>query len=184
MLTIFQLLFIGSLLTSLGAVTISLVAYWQHTRILNRFQRVERSYLKSLIYFKTLSRALRIVLQTSKAEDLLRELARRRRKRYISFCIYTEDSKPPDPQSLEKTILHAMESLVGILGVSKANPRLVYYDRRNGCGVLRLYHTEKYIALAALGLIREVEGKKTVIIPIKTSGTIKSARRTIPQIWK
>ncbi|HIP85069.1 MAG TPA: ribonuclease P, partial [Pyrodictium sp.] len=44
-------------------------------------------------------------------------------------------------------------------------------------------HTTKYIVLAALGVVRRVNGKRVLIIPVRTTGTIKRAKKAL-QTWR
>jgi RNase P/RNase MRP subunit POP5 len=41
-------------------------------------------------------------------------------------------------------------------------------------GIIRCSNNTKEIVLTALALIKEIKGKKIILSPIKTSGTIKS----------
>ncbi len=97
------------------------------------------------------------------------------RKRYIVFSIVSEDrfSKKEIEDSLKKKI----SKVYGIIGAAKADPKIVFYDPSIKKGIVRTSHKEKDLVLAVLSLIREINGKKVLIIPLKTTGTIKRARK-------
>lgn len=118
-------------------------------------------------------------LQSIDAEEFLEKLRRRRRRRYIAFIVVYEGEQPPSPQEVERAIIRAAERLAGQLTVALARLQLVYYDPERAAGILRASHDTKYLVLAALGLVRRIGDKRAVIIPVRTSGTIKRAKRAL-----
>ncbi|HIQ23550.1 MAG TPA: hypothetical protein EYH50_00695 [Pyrodictium delaneyi] len=118
-------------------------------------------------------------LQSSDAEKFLEKLRRRRRRRYIAFIIVYEGEQPPSPQEVERAIVRAAERLTGQLTVALARLQLVYYDPERAAGILRVSHDTKYLVLAALGLVRRIGDSRAVIIPVRTTGTIKRAKRAL-----
>ena len=128
---------------------------------------------------RMVKRALAAVLAGREAEELVRELRRRRRRRYIVFYVVYEGDTPPQPEELEKAIIRAVERLAGQLTVAKSRLQLVYYDPVRGAGILRATHDTKYLVLAGMALVRMVAGKRVVLVPVRTTGTIKTARRAL-----
>ncbi len=126
-----------------------------------------------------LERALARALESYEAEDALEKLRRRRRRRYIAFYVVTEDGEPPPPEEVEKAVMRAVERLAGELTVAKARLQLVYYQPERGAGIIRANHETKYLVLAAMGLVRRVAGKRAVLIPVRTTGTIRTAKRVL-----
>lgn len=97
------------------------------------------------------------------------------RRRYIVFSIISEHDF--DKRELEKAIRKKLALLYGIISLAKADPQLVFYDPRLKRGVIRTSHVMKDYVLAALSIIRNINGKQLLIIPIKTTGTIKKAKK-------
>jgi len=126
-----------------------------------------------------LERALARALESYEAEDALEKLRRRRRRRYIAFYVVTEDGEPPPPEEVEKAVIRAVERLAGELAVAKARLQLVYYQPERGAGIIRANHETKYLVLAAMGLVRRVAGRRALLIPVRTTGTIKTAKRVL-----
>jgi len=80
---------------------------------------------------------------------------------------------------LEKYIRERFRVLFGETNLVKADPQLIYYDPGIKRGVIRVAHTYKDQLIALLGSIREINGVKTLIIPLKSTGTIKRARKIL-----
>jgi ribonuclease P/MRP protein subunit POP5 len=99
------------------------------------------------------------------------------RKRYIVFQVISKKSF--DQRTVEDALRRAFRSLYGFKGLLQADPRLVYYDEKLNRGVIRIPHTYKYQTLAVLHTIREIDKDKVIILPVKTTGTIKKAREIV-----
>jgi len=97
------------------------------------------------------------------------------RRRYIVFSIVSEHDF--DKRELEKAIRRILALLYGMISLAKADPQLVFYDPKLKRGVLRTSHVMKDYVLAALSIIRNINEKQLLIIPIKTTGTIKKAKK-------
>lgn len=61
-------------------------------------------------------------------------------------------------------------------GANKIGLWLVELNPDENCGIIRCSHETKEIIITALTLIQEINGKRLIISPVKTSGTIKSLR--------
>jgi len=133
--------------------------------------------------YSIIARALASALASYEAEKALEKLRRKRRRRYIAFIVVAESGKPPEPQEMEKAILDAVKRVGGEIAVADARPRLVYYDPLRGLGIVSASHTTKYIVLAALGIVRYVNRRKVLVIPVRTTGTIKRAKKAL-QTWR
>jgi len=133
--------------------------------------------------YSLVAKAVSSALASYEAEKALEKLRRKRRRRYIAFIVVVESGKPPEPQAIEKAILDAVKRVGGEIAAADARPRLVYYDPLRGLGIISASHTTKYIVLAALGVVRRVNGKRVLIIPVRTTGTIKRAKKAL-QTWR
>lgn len=104
-------------------------------------------------------------------------LDRRVRKRYVVFSIVS--SEELDKHLVERAIRGQYRKYFGELHLVKADPQLIYFDQKLQRGVVRVTHAYVESLIAVLSLIREVNSHKCLFIPLKTTGTIKRARRAL-----
>ena len=97
------------------------------------------------------------------------------RRRYIVFSIISEHDF--DRKEIEKAIRRKLAILYGIVSLAKADPQLVFYDPKMKRGIIRTSHIMKDYVVAALSITRNIGDKQLLIIPIKTTGTIKKAKK-------
>lgn len=105
------------------------------------------------------------------------EARKPRRKRYIVFEVISNETITAS--ELNHTLGEEAEKLLGILGLSDITLKLIDFDEKLKRGIIRTDNYSKYIVLALLGLIRNIGNKKVLLIPLKTTGTIKKARQLI-----
>lgn len=149
------------------------------TSIQRNMNEFKRDYEELSARLRVLEKAVAKALESYEAEDMLEKLRRRRRRRYIVFRIVTEDGTSPPPEEVEKAILRAVERLGGQLTAALARVQLVYYHPEQAAGIIRASHDTKYLVLAALGLVRSIGGRRALIIPVRTTGTIRSAKKAL-----
>lgn len=120
--------------------------------------------------------ALRLEARYREALRVARKLSRKPRRRYVVFEVI-----PPvaDSKSLEDALKNVMKELKGVSGVVEAGVKVIEYNPETGRGILRVRRGYKYLALASLGLVRSVNGRRVLIIPIATTGSVKRARRLV-----
>lgn len=106
-------------------------------------------------------------------------LSRRPKKRYIAFEVLVPEGGPPGELELERAISQSFYDLFGKATLALARLRLAFYDDTTGRGVLAVRREYKYHALAAMGMTRSAGGREVLVIPIRTSGTIKGALRAL-----
>lgn len=153
-MNIIDVLAVSSLILSLSAL-ILLVLLWMRTR----------RYIE----------LVRIALKLGEKPGLSR--TGRIRKRYVVFAVVSDHEL--SNRVLEKAIRERFRILFGESNLVKADPQLVYYDPSIKRGVIRVSHTYKDQLIALLGSIREINGARILIIPLKSTGTIKRARRIL-----
>lgn len=184
-MSIYLMLILLLLLVTLDVLLLLFyVRVWRRVIVLER--RIAHSFWvvrQVAKQYSVIARAVSSALASYEAEKALEKLRRKRRRRYIAFVVVVESGKPPEPQEMEKAILSAIRRIGGEIVVADARPRLVYYDPLRGLGIISASHTTKYIVLAALGAIRRVGGRKALVIPIRTTGTIKRAKKAL-QTWR
>ncbi len=96
------------------------------------------------------------------------------RRRYIGFCIIHEGGI--SREDLIREIRKKEKEMYGITG---------YFDLirfNGGLGILRAPHQLKEDAINMLKNIRSIKGKRVIIYPLKTSGTIKGLLRRLKEM--
>jgi len=61
----------------------------------------------------------------------------------------------------------------------KASPQIIFFDEAKGVGVIRVLHTCTKHLIATLGLTKRVGNTNCILIPLKTTGTLKKAKEYI-----
>ena len=95
------------------------------------------------------------------------------RQRYILFKCIMEDYENLKQDSFLRLIWQSIWKYFGMKGANKIGLWLVNLNFENGFGVLRCSNETKEELITALGFIKEINGKKLIISPIKTSSSIK-----------
>jgi len=62
-------------------------------------------------------------------------------------------------------------------GANKIGLWLVELDLEKNYGIIRCSHETKEIIISAITLIRDINGKRVIFSPLRTSGTIKSIKK-------
>ena len=103
----------------------------------------------------------------------------REKKRYLVFEIQSNTNFKQ--QSVEKAITEEILKFIGTLGYSKAGVIFLKDNYKNNKGILRIGH--KYVdeVKMALGLIKNMEKKKTIIKTIYVSGILKKAKKYLKE---
>ncbi|MEM1627904.1 MAG: Rpp14/Pop5 family protein [Desulfurococcaceae archaeon] len=132
----------------------------------------------SLINLFKASKLLKSVKSLS--EPTIYEKKIRLRKRYLVFTAICEDKISKN--SLEKSVESKMIEYYGKSMVNKASPYLVFFDETSQRGIYRIVHLYLNFLIATLGLVKIIDGKKCVLIPLKTTGTLKKAHEILRKI--
>lgn len=103
------------------------------------------------------------------------KVVRKLRKRYVVFAILAE--KCPERALLEEVVRAKLSELFGKTAGYRASPYLIFYDRATCLGVIRISHLYKARLIAALSMIKEIGGERCLVIPLRTTGTLRSAKR-------
>ena len=102
-------------------------------------------------------------------------MVKKERQRYILFKIIRENV-----DSFENKELLIWNSIWRYFGMKEANKIglwLLELDLEENYGILRCSHNTKELIISALSLIKEIDGKRVILSPFKTSGTIRAIRR-------
>ncbi len=117
--------------------------------------------------------------------DLRRVVARtsrRPRRRYIVFEVLTSGNIGQG--SLEEAIKDQVRRVLGASGLVGSGVDLIQYDEARRRGILRVRSDYKYSIIGILGLVRNVDGARVLIIPLAVTGSIKRARRLMEGIGR
>ena len=90
----------------------------------------------------------------------------------------SEHKKPLNKQDILNSIWTSLWKYFGLKEASRVGLWLVDLDFLKGLGIIRCSHRTKEIVISALTFITEISGKKIILSPIKTSGTIRSIKNT------
>jgi len=126
----------------------------------------------------TIKKLLESVITGHKFEKSVRELAKkyskRPKKRYIVFEVVPSGLKANE---VEEVLYKTALELIGYKGVSELDMKLIHFDEKRSRGIVRVRWDKKYVMFAVLSLIRKVNGKDYMFIPLTTSGSLKRAKR-------
>lgn len=137
------------------------------------------NYSITKIYIKLRNLVIAYSKVISRKEEL-KELLRKPRKRYLIFRVIAE--KEVDEESLRKALLTRFREVIGDLGLSQVNVKLILYEPKSGYGVLRYDHLHRDLVLLCLALIRNINGIRVSLIPYRTTGTIKRAQEILKSL--
>ncbi|MBN1800735.1 MAG: hypothetical protein JW891_04470 [Candidatus Lokiarchaeota archaeon] len=104
-------------------------------------------------------------------------MVKRERQRYILFKIISENIEYLDQNEFLKSIWSSIWRFFGMKEANKIGLWLVDFKTDPGYGIIRCAHITKELIITALTLITEINGKRIIISPLKTSGTIKTMNK-------
>ena len=105
-------------------------------------------------------------------------IVRNERQRYILFKVLKEKEADFEQQEVIKAIWQSIWRYFGLKEANKMGLWLIEFNLEAGYGIIRSSHQTKEILISSLTLVNEISGEKVILSPIKTSGTIKSIKRT------
>ncbi|TFG13949.1 MAG: hypothetical protein EU535_04090 [Promethearchaeota archaeon] len=97
------------------------------------------------------------------------------RQRYILFQIIKEEEFQLSQHEILKALWQSIWRYFGLKEANKIGLWLMELEDRYG--IIRCSDTTKEIIITSLTFIKDVKGKKIILSPIKTSGTIKTLKR-------
>ena len=99
------------------------------------------------------------------------------RQRYILFKIIKETNLFCEKQDFLNLIWRSIWRYFGMKEANKIGLWLVKLNLEEEIGIIRCTNKTKEEIISALTLIREINGKRIILSPIKTSGTIKGLKK-------
>ncbi len=138
-------------------------------------------YLASLRRVRRVERALEALHRAAISEKALRKAVRlaskKPKRRYIVFEVLS--AEPVDESLIERSVIDLFRALYGEIALSDSRLKLVDYDSSINRGIFSIRREYKHHALAVLGLIRRINGREVMLMPIAVSGTLKRARKRL-----
>ncbi|MFW9900221.1 MAG: Rpp14/Pop5 family protein [Candidatus Thorarchaeota archaeon] len=92
------------------------------------------------------------------------------------FKIITESKKEITQNSLIKSIWQSIWRYFGLKEANKIGLWLIELNLDENYGIIRCTHQTKEILISALSLVKAVNDTRVILVPKKTSGTIKSIK--------
>lgn len=104
-------------------------------------------------------------------------MVKKERQRYVLFKIIGENMVSFEKKELLNSIWNSIWRYFGMKEANKIGLWLLELDLENKYGILRCSHNTKDVIISALSFIKEINGTRVILSPIKTSGTIKAIGR-------
>lgn len=118
------------------------------------------------------------LLSSKSLKKLIKTQEKRLIKRYIVFEIFSEET---NIDVLKSILMDALSRELGIINLASCNIKLIWFSMKRRCGILRV--KGPYICiptvLSALSLIRNLDNRRVIIVPLKVTGTLKRAKKYI-----
>ena len=99
------------------------------------------------------------------------------KQRYILFRIIKENGTIFDKQDFLRLIWRSIWRYFGIKEANKIGLWLIKLNFKEEIGIIRCSNETKEEVISALTLIKEINGKRIILSPIKTSGTIRGIKK-------
>jgi ribonuclease P/MRP protein subunit POP5 len=125
----------------------------------------------TLLRFRRLVKACIALLR---AREERNEISKKLRRRYVVFTAICEERV--GFSDLQEAVSSKFCELFSKTMYYKAAPQLVLFDESTQRGVYRVTHLYLDHLIVALGLVKNIKGKKCILLPLRTTGTLKKAR--------
>lgn len=106
---------------------------------------------------------------------------KKERQRYIIFKIITEGNLLFNQKLILKSIWQSIWRYFGMKEANKIGLWLLELNLEKSYGIIRFSHETKEVIITSLTLVKEINGNKVILSPIKTYGTIKSIKKNVVQ---
>ncbi|BFI75169.1 ribonuclease P [Sulfurisphaera ohwakuensis] len=98
-----------------------------------------------------------------------------RAKRYVIFDIISEDNF--EIREIEEAVRNSVKELGGKIWLDLSNPKVIMiYNNR---GIISTNRIGYKIIIASLPLIKKIKNKEVLLVPRRTTGSLKRAKRLI-----
>jgi len=104
-------------------------------------------------------------------------MVKKERQRYILFRIIGKSEIRFEKNELLNSIWSSIWRYFGMKEANKIGLWLLELNLEEKYGILRCSHNTKEVIISALSLIKEINGERIILSPVKTSGTVKTIKR-------
>ena len=163
----------------MAALAAALAAIKKANRCTDSCTTLGRALVRTSKRIEALEHVIGRALEVLEDIEEARRLKEKRRRRYISALIISDSRLPVDPRVVQASIEEAIRELGGEILLADARPHLVYYDPVRGAIIVRTNHLALDAVIAALVTVRRIGGIRARIVPLRTAGTLSSARRAL-----
>jgi len=137
---------------------------------------VTTALLVTLLRLKRLVNAYTALLEAREKTVKVKKL----RKRYVVFTAICEERV--ELNELRDAVSSRFKELFSENVYYKASPQLVLFDENTQRGVYKVTHLYLDHFIAALGLVKSIGDKKCIVVPLRTTGTLKKARELMRKL--
>jgi|GEM_PF-302991 ribonuclease P/MRP protein subunit POP5 len=99
-----------------------------------------------------------------------------RAKRYIIFYVVTESGPIRSPE-IEEAVRTSVRRLAGEMWLELSSPHISLYDQERMRGIISCKRDGYKVVLASLPLIKTIGGREVLLVPKRTTGSFKKAKR-------
>ncbi|ABP94250.1 MULTISPECIES: Rpp14/Pop5 family protein [Metallosphaera] len=101
----------------------------------------------------------------------------RNKRRYIVFRVVGQGEL--SPRALETSVREAVKELVGRMWLEISDPHVIFYNPSNMSGIISTNRLGYRAVLASMPLVKSVSGTEVLLVPFKTTGSLKKAKSLI-----
>jgi len=111
-------------------------------------------------------------------------MVKKERSRYIIFKIIKEERVHFEKHEFLKLVWQSIWKYFGIKEANKIGLWLIDLNLEKNFAIIRCTHKTKEILITALTFLNEINEKRVILSPIKSTGTIKSIQKVKNLIFK
>ena len=108
-------------------------------------------------------------------------MVKKERNRYLLFKLICQDNLKIENTIILGVIWRAIWRYFGLKEASKVGLWLLEFSADSKFGIIRISHNTKEMIITAITLIKEINGKRIIFSPIKTSGTINCIKKHLKE---
>ncbi len=142
--------------------------------------------LTALLKIRELSKKVKLMHSAINSKSIrkylkLVELRRKKEaKRYLVFEVITDgETEGISREAIDKALRDSFIELFGSIAYSDSSLRVVEFNTSTWRGIVRFRRSYRSKVLVSLGSVKEVEGIKVSLVPLRTVGTLKKARKYV-----
>ncbi|NON62025.1 Rpp14/Pop5 family protein, partial [Acidianus sp. RZ1] len=80
---------------------------------------------------------------------------------------------------IESSIRSSVKEFLGRMWLDISNPKLILYIDNEKRGIISTNRAGYKVILASIPGIKEINGKKALVVPLRTTGSLKKAKKLL-----